>query len=79
MPLPDFRWHSCCAISWGWRRCGRRRFGAIAIVRGDLMGMAGAIFESKTYNDPSMDWSRYDPVDPKKFDVDVYGGRKRKP
>jgi hypothetical protein len=29
-------------------------------------------------NDPTMDWSRYDPVDPKKFDADAFGGRKRK-
>jgi hypothetical protein len=80
---------------------------------GDLMGMAGALFNCKTSrigeigpttilhfeirpvapgttqtdaawqarysNDPSMNWSRYDPVDPKKFDADVFGGRKRKP
>ena len=38
-----------------------------------------AAWQARYGNDPSMDWSRYDPVDPKKFDVDVYGGRKRKP
>lgn len=38
-----------------------------------------AAWQARYGNDPSMDWSRYDPVDPKKFDADVFGGRKRKP
>ena len=29
--------------------------------------------------DPSMDWSRYDPVNPQTFDADAFGGRSRKP
>jgi hypothetical protein len=38
-----------------------------------------AAWQARYGNDPSMDWSRYDPVDPKKFDADVFGGRNRKP
>lgn len=38
-----------------------------------------AAWQARYGNDPSMDWSRYDPVDPQKFDPDVFGGRKRKP
>ena len=38
-----------------------------------------AAWQTRYGNDPSMDWSRYDPVDPKKFDADVFGGRPRKP
>jgi hypothetical protein len=38
-----------------------------------------AAWQARYGNDPSMDWSRYDPVDPKKFDADAFGGRKPKP
>ena len=38
-----------------------------------------AAWQARYGNDPSMDWSRYDPVDPKTFDADVFGDRKRKP
>jgi hypothetical protein len=38
-----------------------------------------AAWQARYGNDPSMDWSRYDPVDPQKFDADVFGGRKPKP
>ena len=37
-----------------------------------------AAWQARYGNDPSMDWSRYDPVDPQKFDADVFGGRKPK-
>jgi hypothetical protein len=37
-----------------------------------------AAWQARYGNDPSMEWSRYDPVDPQKFDADVFGGRKRK-
>jgi hypothetical protein len=38
-----------------------------------------AAWQARYGNDPTMEWSRYDPVDPQKFDPDVFGGRKRKP
>jgi hypothetical protein len=37
-----------------------------------------AAWQARYGNDPSMDWSRYDPVDPTKFDADVFGGQKPK-
>jgi hypothetical protein len=38
-----------------------------------------AAWQARYGNDPSMDWSRYDPVDPTKFDAAVFGDRPRKP
>jgi murein DD-endopeptidase MepM/ murein hydrolase activator NlpD len=38
-----------------------------------------AAWQARYGNDPTMDWSRYDPVDPQKFDAGVFGDRKRKP
>jgi hypothetical protein len=38
-----------------------------------------AVWQARYGDDPSMDWSRYDPVAPQKFDADVFGGRKHKP
>ena len=37
-----------------------------------------AAWQARYGNDPTMEWSRYDPVDPQKFDPDVFGDRKRK-
>ena len=37
-----------------------------------------AAWQARYGNDATMDWSRYDPVDPQKFDADVFGGRKPK-
>jgi hypothetical protein len=37
-----------------------------------------AAWQARYGNDPTMDWSRYDLVDPQKFDADVFGGRKPK-
>src|SRR5207245_2795694 len=41
-----FRWHPCCAISPGWQRSGGRRD---RDGMRDLMGMAGALLDGKTY------------------------------
>ena len=38
-----------------------------------------AAWQERYGNDPSMDWSRYDPVNPQTFDADVFAGRPRKP
>jgi len=38
-----------------------------------------AAWQARYGEDPTMEWSRYDPVDPQKFDADVFGGRKPKP
>jgi hypothetical protein len=37
-----------------------------------------AAWQARYGNDPTMDWSRYDPVDPTKFDAAVFGDRPRK-
>ncbi|PDT73571.1 M23 family metallopeptidase [Bradyrhizobium sp. C9] len=36
-------------------------------------------WQARYGSDPSMDWSRYDPVNPQTFDADVFAGRPRKP
>lgn len=38
-----------------------------------------AAWQARYGDDPSMDWSRYDGVDPQRFDPDAYGGLPRKP
>jgi Peptidase family M23 len=38
-----------------------------------------AAWQARYGKDPTMEWSRYDPVDPQKFDADVFGGRKPAP
>ncbi|MCC8959577.1 M23 family metallopeptidase [Bradyrhizobium sp. Pear77] len=38
-----------------------------------------AAWQARYGNDPSMDWSRYDPVNPQTFDADLFAGRSRKP
>ena len=38
-----------------------------------------AAWQARYGNAPSMDWSRYDPVNPQSFDADVFAGRPRKP
>lgn len=47
------------------------------VVTGTLR--TDAAWQARYGNDPSMDWSRYDPVDPQTFDADVFGGRSKKP
>ena len=38
-----------------------------------------AAWQARYGSDPSMDWSRYDPVNPQTFDADLFAGRARKP
>jgi hypothetical protein len=38
-----------------------------------------AAWQARYGSDPSMDWSRYDPVDPTKFDTKLFSGQQRKP
>ncbi|GKQ49171.1 M23 family metallopeptidase [Bradyrhizobium sp. Ce-3] len=38
-----------------------------------------AAWQARYGSDPSMDWSRYDPVNPQTFDADMFAGRPRKP
>lgn len=38
-----------------------------------------AAWQTRYGSDPSMDWSRYDPVNPQTFDADLFAGRSRKP
>jgi hypothetical protein len=47
------------------------------VTRGTLK--ADASWQTRCGGDPSMDWSRYDPVDPQTFDADLFGGRSSKP
>jgi len=38
-----------------------------------------AAWQARYGAEPSMDWSRYDAVDPQTFDADTFGGRPSKP